>query len=182
MTTVPSPPPEFSRSYARADVSSVPLAAEIAASPDECAALARRFDLLGISALTAKATLVVRHHQLLVEGRFQAKVTQACVASGEPVVAKLAQPFMLRFIDETALGGAPELELTLDDYDDMPLSTDSHGELTLDLGEAVAQSLLLALPRFPRGPNAARTLRDAGVVQEGEEIRGAFAGLKDLLR
>jgi uncharacterized metal-binding protein YceD (DUF177 family) len=106
-----------------------------------------------------------------------AKVTQACVVTGDSVRAPLTEPFKIRFIDETLAPETAEIELSFDDYDDMPVT----GE-TVDLGEAIAQSMVLALPPFPRGPNAARILREAGVVAEGEETRGAFAALKDLLK
>ena len=168
--------PEFSRSFRLDEIGATPLSVAIEANEEECAALAQRFALLDITALSATAQIKTRDHQYVAEGSFKAQVTQACVVTGERVPAKLNQRFKLRFIDELAAAPTPELELNFDGYDDMPLS----GE-TIDLGEAVAQSVLLALEPFPRGPNAARHLREAGVIAEGEEPRGAFAGLKNLL-
>ncbi len=53
---------------------------------------------------------------------------------------------------------------------------------TIDIGEAVAETLFLALDPYPRAPQAEEALRAAGVISE-EEVRpgGALAGLKDLL-
>ena len=52
----------------------------------------------------------------------------------------------------------------------------------IDLGEAAAQTLVLALDPWPRAPDADVALRAAGVLREGEEGPGnAFAKLKGLL-
>lgn len=169
--------PEFSRPYRCDAIGAAPLAFEIAASPAECAALASRFGLVTLRALTARGTLVLRDKAPIAEGYLHAEARQACVVTGEPVPVTLDEPFALRFVSDTPDTDTDEIELTIDAYDDMPLEGD-----LFDLGEAVAQSLALALPRFPRGPNAARVLREAGVVPEGEETRGAFAALKDLLK
>ena len=52
----------------------------------------------------------------------------------------------------------------------------------IDLGEAAAETLLLALDPYPRAPNADAVLREAGVKPEGEEERepGPFAALAAL--
>ncbi len=169
--------PEFSRLYRRDEIGAMPLAFELTATADECAALAKRFDLIAIDALSGTGQVLVRDKALIAEGQMSARVTQACVVTGDAVRAALSEPFKIRFIDETAAPENAEIELSFDEYDDMPVT----GE-TIDLGEAIAQSMVLALPPFPRGPNAARILREAGVVAEGEETRGAFAALKDLLK
>jgi len=48
----------------------------------------------------------------------------------------------------------------------------------IDLGEAVAETLALALDPFPRSPDADAALREAGVLSE--EDAGPFAALKAL--
>ena len=169
--------PEFARPFPVHVIGSTPSNASIVATNSECAALAKRFDLIEISQLEATAILLLRDGQPIAEGRLKATLSQACIATGEPVPVVLTLPFKVRFIDEVAEPNLEELELTFDDYDDMPLIGGQ-----ADLGEAVAQSVALALDPFPRGPNAAQTLRAAGVVTEGEEPHGAFAGLKDLLK
>ena len=53
---------------------------------------------------------------------------------------------------------------------------------TIDLGEAVAQSLGLSLNPYPRSPEAEKMLKAAGVKSEEDVVpTGALAGLKDLL-
>ena len=53
----------------------------------------------------------------------------------------------------------------------------------IDLGEAAAETMALALDPFPRAAGAEAALRAAGVLSE-EEARpaNAFAALKDALR
>ena len=49
----------------------------------------------------------------------------------------------------------------------------------IDLGEAAAETMALALDPFPRSPNAAAALKKAGVISEEEAGPfGALAGLK----
>jgi uncharacterized metal-binding protein YceD (DUF177 family) len=58
-----------------------------------------------------------------------------------------------------------------------------HDGQTIDLGEAVAQSLGLALNPYPRSLEAERALKAAGVKgeEDAQPVAGAFASLKDLL-
>ena len=53
------------------------------------------------------------------------------------------------------------------------------GKRGVDLGEAAAETMVLALDPFPRGPGAAAALQEAGVVSEEEA--GPFGALKSLL-
>jgi hypothetical protein len=53
---------------------------------------------------------------------------------------------------------------------------------SIDLGEAVAETMALALDPYPRAPGAEAALRAAGVLTEDEaRPAGKLAGLKDLL-
>ena len=110
-----------------------------------------------------------------------ANAVQACVASGEDVPEKIDQPFVLRFVPEAEAGidsADEEIELGEAALDEVGYSGSA-----VDLGEAVAQTLALALNPYPRAPNAEEALRAAGVKIEGEEEKlGAFAALKDLLK
>ena len=83
----------------------------------------------------------------------------------------------IQFIAEPTSNGEVELELAPEDCDTM-----FHDGQTIDLGEAVAQSLVLALNPYPRSPEAENILKAAGVKSE-EDVApvGALAGLKDLL-
>jgi uncharacterized metal-binding protein YceD (DUF177 family) len=168
--------PEFSRLYPLDTIGSAPRKVEITASAEECASLARRFDLVSIDTLTAQATLVQTALGFTATGKVSAILTQSCVATASPVVETIAEAFSIRFIAEGEINQGDEIELDADDCDVM-----FHDGRALDLGEAVAQSVALALNPFPRAADAEGVLRKAGVVPEGEEARGPFAGLKGLL-
>lgn len=163
---------EFARPIRLDTIGDVPRAVTIEAEADERAALARRFHLIAIDRLGATATLHRAGDRVVAEGRLSAAVAQACVATGDALPATIDEPFTLRFEPE---GAAPagEVELTDDDLDVIPYSGGD-----IDLGEAVAETLSLALDPFPRAPDADARLRAAGVT--GEDEAGAFAVLKGL--
>ena len=163
--------PEFSRLYRLDEIGGAPRSVTLEADAEERAALAERFGLIAIDRLSASAELVSEGDRVIATGRIEAAVTQACVASGDPVPAVLAEDFALRFVPE---GAAPEeVELEERDLDELCCSGGA-----VDLGEAVAQTVALALDPFPRAPGAEEKLRAAGVI--GEEDAGPFAALKAL--
>ena len=93
-------------------------------------------------------------------------------ATGEPLVAAIDESVELRFVEEGADDG--EVELSADALDTLPIESGA-----IDLGEAAAETMALALDPFPRSPTAAAALRKAGVLEEGETRSfGALAGLK----
>jgi uncharacterized metal-binding protein YceD (DUF177 family) len=144
----------------------------IEADASERAALARRFGLVAIDGLAAEAALSRSGETVRAEGRLSAQVTQSCVASGEPLKAAIDEPFALRFVPEDQDIG-DEVELSEQDCDTL-----SYDGAAVDLGEAVAETLSLALDPFPRGRGAEAALKQAGVLSEGEA--GPFAALKAL--
>lgn len=149
---------------------------ELAADPAERAALARRFGLIAIDALTASARVRRAAGIVHVEGEFAARVTQSCIATGDPLPVAVNEPFRLRFAPEGSDEAHDEMELSAEDCDTIPYEGGA-----IDLGEAVAETLALALDPFPRGPQADAALRAAGVAKEGEEEpSGPFAGLATL--
>ena len=87
---------------------------------------------------------------------------------------RLDEAFDLRFVPEPeTAGGDEEFELEADELDTM-----FHDGQAIDLGAAIADSLALALDPYPRSPNAADALRQAGVISEEEA--GPFAALAAL--
>jgi uncharacterized metal-binding protein YceD (DUF177 family) len=165
--------PEFSRIFRLDELGTAPRAVAIDADDKERAALASRFGLLSIERLSAKAELTRDGDVVIATGKLAADVVQACVASGEPVPASIAEDFALRFVPPSAAPEAEEVELEEGDLDEI----DYEGG-AIDLGEAAAQTLALALDPFPRAPGAEERLRAAGVI--GEEEAGPFAALKAL--
>lgn len=147
----------------------------IEADEGERIALARRFELKAVERLAAD--LVVRRDAagVLVTGRVRGDVVQACGVTDEPVPAVVDEEVALRFVE--ALDGEEEVELSADAMDVVVIEGGA-----IDLGEAAAETMALALDPFPRSPNAAQVLRAAGVISEDEvQPMNAFAGLKDKL-
>jgi len=164
--------PEFSRPVRLDRLGDGPVTLAIEADGAERTALARRFGLIELAALTATVELTRQGERVSCTGTLRASVAQACVASGEPVPAAVDEAFSLRFV-ATSATGEDEVELESDDLD-----TVEYAGGAVDVGEAVAQTLALALDPFPRAPGAEQALREAGVV--GEEDVGPFAALKAL--
>jgi len=165
--------PEFSRTFRLDELGSAPRAVSVSADDGERAALAARFGLIDIERLDAQAELSRDGDVVTATGKLEAVLTQACVASGEPVPARIAEEFTLRFVPAGAEPSGEEVELEESELDEI----DYEGS-AIDLGEAVAQTMALALDPFPRAAGADEKLREAGVL--GEEDAGPFAALKAL--
>jgi hypothetical protein len=148
----------------------------IEANERERAALAQRFGLIAVEHLSADYALRREAIGVRATGTLRAEVAQACVVTGEPCPARIEEPFAIRFLPAGSESGE-DVELSEDALD----ATFFSGNL-IDLGEAAAETMALALDPFPRSPAAAQALQEAGVKQEDEiGAFGALAGLKDLL-
>lgn len=149
LTQVPSP--EFSR---RVVVEVIPAEGDtrkIVAEPEERDALARRFGLLAFGELSASLRLQPLGHGLVrVEGRLTAVVEQRCVVTSEPTARRIDESFALVYGPTGAGAATHEVVVTADE--EAPPEPIEDG--AIDLGEAVAQHLALALDDFPRAPNA----------------------------
>jgi uncharacterized metal-binding protein YceD (DUF177 family) len=169
--------PEFSRPLALDMLGEGGRTVEIEADEIERAALARRFGLIAIDRLTAEATLRRAGLSVTATGRIAASVTQSCVASGVPVPQKVDEPFEIVFRPQPDDDVRPDEEVELDEGE---LDTVFYEGDAVDLGEAVAETLALALDPYPRAPDAAAALKTAGVKNEAEAGSfGALAGLRD---
>lgn len=170
---------EFSRLFRLDALPDEPARVEIEAGAEEREALARRFGLLAVHALTAEAELSRSGQTVTAAGSLRARVTQSCVASAEPVEAELAEDFRIDF-QPVAADPRSEEEIELGEGE---LDVVFYEGGAIDLGEAAAQTLLLGLDPYPRSAAAEAALRDAGVKSE-EEARieaspfAALAGLK----
>lgn len=163
--------PEFSRPERLDAIGSQDRTVAIEADAGERDALARRFGLVAIERLAAQFAVRREGGAVLAAGRVEASVTQACSVTGDPVPARVDEAVALRFVEDDAAG--EEVELSADALDTMPIEGGG-----IDLGEAAAETMALALDPFPRSPAAAAALRDAGVL--AEEEAGAFAALAGL--
>jgi len=165
--------PEFSRVVPLARLGKEPLRRQIEASPEECAALARRLDLMSLDRLSAVVDLVRQGGgTILLTAEFAAEFVQSCVVTLDPVEGAVAQSFSLRY-------GPVEREPEVVGDEDEPAFEPLSGE-AIDVGEAVAQELALALPPFPRVPGAS-VEAEIGRDAEPSPEAGPFAGLGRLV-
>ena len=148
----------------------------LVANAKECAALAQRFALVRINRLEARLLLARTAEGAEARGRLEAAIVQTCAISGEEFPVVLDEPLFFRFVP-AAQGHNPdeEIELAADDCDEIEFD----GSL-IDPGEAVAQSLALAIDPFAIGPSAEEARCRAGLLGEGET--GPFAALAALKR
>jgi len=170
--------PEFSRTIRIDTIGVEPRHMAIEAEPGERAALARRFGLVAIDRLAAEADLARKGAAVVARGRVTAAVTQSCVASGEPVEAAIDEQFEIEFRPTPAADTDDEIELGQSELDVV-----FYDGGAIDLGEAVAETMALALDPYPRAPGAAEALKAAGVKSEEEAGPfGALAGLRDKMK
>jgi uncharacterized metal-binding protein YceD (DUF177 family) len=158
---------------------------QIEAEPGERTRLAERFGLKAIDNLKANYAIRRDAQGIIATGHLSAKIVQACVITDDPVPARIEEDFAIRFVPETeGEDSDDETELSEDECDIVFYSGGA-----IDLGEAAAESLALALDPYPRSPRAEAALRDAGVISEEEAKRqaeesgpfGGLAGLRDKL-
>jgi len=129
----------------------------LVASKAECAALAKRFGLVRIDRLEADLDLHRSDREVEARGRLRADFVQSCAVSAEDLPVS---------VDE-------EIELDADACDEIEYEG-SH----IDLGEAVAQSVALAIDPYRTGPNADTVRKAVGLGTP--EDSGPFAALKGL--
>lgn len=171
--------PEFSRPLGIDTLGEEPRRLAVAAEEAERADLARRFGLIAIGRLAADVALRRKGDEIALEGILTASVTQACVATGEAVEARIESPFAVLFRPHPeAAARDEEVELGEGEMDVV-----FYDGRAVDVGEAVAETLLLNLDPYPRAPGAEGALKAAGVKSEEEAGPfGALAGLRDKLK
>lgn len=140
----------------------------------ERAALAQRFGLVAVRRLVADIVLERNGTDVEAKGTLEAEIVQSCAVTGDDLPVSIREKLAFRFVPE-AREAAPdeEIELEADELDEIPYA----GEF-FDLGEAVAQSLALAIDPYATGPNADAARQEAGLLDE--EDAGPFAALKAL--
>lgn len=147
-----APDPELHRPLAVAQIGASGRTVTVEADAAECAALARRMGIPAIHALSCRFRLVAGEAGAVqAEGELRARLLQDCVVSLEPFESELVEPFRLRFVPAAEAADAEE--------EDAPLDLEADDELpyhggSIDLGEAVAEQLALALDPYPRKPGA----------------------------
>ncbi|MGX9965381.1 YceD family protein [Roseomonas sp. F4] len=171
--------PEFSRLHRLG--ATAPRRLDLRANPAECAALAERFGIPGVTRLEAEVNLVPESGGVIrLKGQLSADVVQECVVSLEPVAQHVATQLDLRILPP----GIPATDDDPDSPDEIETSGDS-----VDLGEILAEQLALALDPWPRAPDAAippeldgAALEPEPEIEDTPQRPNPFAALSRLKR
>ncbi|MEP0192020.1 MAG: DUF177 domain-containing protein [Erythrobacter sp.] len=154
----------------------------IEANESERAALTARFDLSDVASLRAEVSLDRRENGLVANGILRASILQSCAVSGEDFPVTIEETLDLLFVPEGSIDAAPseddeiDFDLTSEDCDTIEYAGDA-----FDLGEAVAQTLGLAIDLYAEGPNADAARSAAGLSDEDTPsgpLADALAALK----
>ncbi|MBL4864649.1 MAG: DUF177 domain-containing protein [Rhodobiaceae bacterium] len=163
-----STPSGFSRVVLRDDVPAAGLRLKLDADSAARVVLAERLGLLSIDSLSTQVEVFPwRKMGLSVEGTFSAEVTQACVVSLEPVQASLSQTFVLRY-RPMVHEGEGNREVAVNPLEDEP--PENLPETGIDLGEIVAEQLVLALDPYPKAPDHVLTKAAHRSVAGAEDV------------
>jgi len=137
---------------------------DLVADEAERAAVAKRLRLGRIDRLDAHAALSREGPTVRAQGRLVAALEQSCVITGEPVPARLDEPFDILFMPEPDVDRPDEeIELRPEECDVVFYEGGA-----IDLGGAIADTLALGLDPYPRSAGAEAALRQAGVMSEAE--------------
>lgn len=171
-------PVEFSRLLHLEAVPPEGVTIQLQASPEECSALAARFNLVELATLSGDVRVerVDLTASFLVTGRLAADAVQTCVVTLEPVGAKIEAEFDRLFSRDLPAETDGEVEIDAEAETPEPLV-----ENRLDLGEILAEELSLALEPYPRAPDAERHLARFG-GEPGDGTRSPFGALAGLRR
>jgi uncharacterized metal-binding protein YceD (DUF177 family) len=143
-----------------------PLPFDFAPDEREAAALARLLDARSVRKMRFQGELRPEGAGFALEGRLGATVVQTCVVTLEPVTSRIDAAVRRRFLPADA--PAREVEVGLDDDDEIEPLADR-----IDLGMVAMEALALALPAYPRHPDAAL---EASAAPEGEAEAGEQEG------
>ena len=133
---------EFSRTVSVATLGRKATRSALSATPEECAALAKRFDLDGIGSLDANVSLAIVDPKC-TRVRAYGSLSATSVAQPGGTLQVDAAPFEYFFVDEdlAAAGGAYK-------YDDDETYDEPIEEGQIDIGELVAQHFFLWLSEY----------------------------------
>jgi uncharacterized metal-binding protein YceD (DUF177 family) len=136
------------------------LEVSIEAKPQERAALAGYLEVDAVRAVRAKLTLTRwRAHGVRVAGKVTATVTQTCVVTLDPIETVIATGLDRKFLPGSMLGEeATTQEMLVDPEGEDPPDLLPHA---LDLGELVAEELLLNIDAYPRKSGLAEPQEEA---------------------
>lgn len=167
--------PELSRMIKPKALPAGPLL--IKASETERDALAKRFGVTSLPSLTASVSFGEKDGAVVARGHLDAVIEQPCAVSRDDITYEAHEEFDLRFVPEgpeTVHAPDEEFELSLEDLDTIEYDGDA-----FDIGEAIAQTLGLAVDPYREGPDAERIRAEKGI--ESDEDRAPSGPLAEAL-
>ncbi len=180
---------EWSYAIPEEDIADKPVFLDIAASEDECAAVARRLGILGVDELKAECWVTREQggRVIHVTGNLNAKIRQACVVTLEPVESEISESFEGWFADpeqtvsfakarreREQVKSGQEVPI-LEEWEDPEPTQDG----LVDIGELVVQNLALAMPQYPHKDGVTHEITDEDLKTEKSDLRkNPFEGLK----
>jgi len=153
------------------------------ATERELKALAERFKVKSLDALSAQVSLqLLANGDVLMTASFQARVTQTCVVTLDPVTSEISSNFTMTYTDKADAQGGHDEEEFVDLDDDIELS-EAIIDGKIDIGEAVSEQLALEIDPFPRVKGAKFDGYFTGTKAENEQVaekKNPFAVLSKL--
>lgn len=175
-----APAPEFPRRFKVASLPAEGLRFREVATPEECAAIAARWRVLGVKRFAVEGRLEREGEGWRLKGRALARLTQACVVTLEPVDQILEESFERLYLPDVE---DPDASLDFDiDAEDPPEPLGRE----IDAGEAAVIAATLAIDPYPRADGtgeageAAASSAPAGAAPFEEEKPNPFASLAAL--
>jgi uncharacterized metal-binding protein YceD (DUF177 family) len=168
----PDPDTAFSHRLALKPGADTRPATTRAAEPAELAAVTAQLAIEAVEALAVDARLETVDGVFRCRGEVRARVVQACVVTGEPVVADVVAPFERYLVVGAAPAAQAALEIDPDERD-----VDHLDEPVVDLGAIAVEELALALDPYPRAPDADAVLAASNRATDAAEGRRPFAVL-----
>jgi uncharacterized metal-binding protein YceD (DUF177 family) len=141
-----NPPAEFDRPVAVDRIGPSGLEVTVEADDAEGLMLAKRMAIPAVTSLSCRYRLAaIPGGRVLAEGHLRASVVRSCVVTLDDFETAVDERFSVRFVPAGA-----------ESEDDDPEADDeiSYAGGVIDLGEAAAEQLALALDPYPRKPDA----------------------------
>ena len=150
----------FHQIISRDSLDKEPLFLHLKADEATLEALSQRFELPAINVLEGDVEINAIEGGMKLCGQLRADLVQQCALSLQPIVVRIDEPFSIFYLAD----GLPEDdgEAIVDaEHEDVVAMMDGK----VDVGEALAQTLSLALDPFPRAEDA---ILPQGVISEDD--------------
>ena len=146
------------------------------ATTEEARELAKELEIPSVEVLEATYRLApLTGGRVSCKGKLEARVTQECVISLEPMSATVSVPLDVVFAPAAA-SPSGDLEGSLDDLDQPDEELIEHG--VIDVGRVVTEELMAGLDPYPRLDNARFEWNDDAGEKAGEHPFAALARLR----